>query len=111
MLQYKQRTHRHIWYLRLESLPFLHCQTVRLSNDGDHVDNLTELLHYNDVNGAQRVPSRVDEEQATVDTRVLNMALAHGRELLAEIRTVLVLDVLYNGIPTSNQCSEISRER
>ena len=45
------------------------------------------------------MPSRIDKVQAAVDARVLNVPVTHGRQFLAQIRAVLVLDVFHNGIP------------
>ena len=44
---------------------------------------------------------RVDEEEAAVDTSVLDVAVAHGSEFLAEVRAVLVLDVLDDRVPAA----------
>ena len=83
----------------LERVTLLKRQAVRLGNDRDDVDDLAELLHDDDVDGAERVPGRVDEEQGAVDARVLDMAVALRGELLAEVRAVLVLDVLHDRVP------------
>jgi len=40
-----------------------------------------------------------DEEQAAVDTGVLDEAITHGSQLLAKEGRVLVLDVLDDGLP------------
>ena len=90
-------------HLDLELLALLDSQAVRLGDDGDDVDDLAELLHDDNVNGAERVARRVDEEQAAVDARVLDVAVALRGELLAEVRAVLVLDVLHNGVPASRR--------
>ena len=42
---------------------------------------------------------RVDEVQAAVDARILDVTVSHGRQFLAKIRAVLVLDVLDNRVP------------
>ena len=85
--------------LVLEHFPLLERQAVRLGNDGDDVDDLAELLHHNHVDGAEGVPSRVDEVEAAVNAGVLDVAVALGRKLLAQVRAVLVLDVLDNRVP------------
>jgi len=41
----------------------------------------------------------LDEEQAAVDTGILNISLTLGCELLSEVCRVLVLDVLDDRIP------------
>jgi hypothetical protein len=48
-----------------------------------------------------RVPRRLDEEQAAVDTSVLNITFSLGGEFFAEIRRVLILDVLHDRVPAS----------
>ena len=83
----------------LERIPLLKRQAVRLGNDRDDVDDLAQLLHDNDINGTKRVARRVDEEGCAVDTRVLDMAVALRSELLAQVRAVLVLNVLDDGVP------------
>lgn len=40
-----------------------------------------------------------DEEQAAVDTGILDEAITHGGQLLAKEGRVLVLDVLDDGLP------------
>lgn len=45
--------------------------------------------------------SRVNEVQAAVDTSVLDVAVTHGGEFLAEVSTVLVLNVLDDGVPAT----------
>ena len=83
----------------LERIPLLKRQAVRLGNDRDDVDDLTQLLHDNDIDGPEGVARRVDEEECAVDTRVLDMAVALRSELLAQVRAVLVLNVLDNRVP------------
>lgn len=91
---------RKVTDLLLESVPLLKSQAVRLGNYGNDIDDLTELLHDDNVNGTERMAGWVDEEETAMDTGVLDMAVSHRCELLAKIRAVLVLDVLDNGIPT-----------
>ena len=70
-------------HLLLESLALLERQAVRLRDDGDDVDDLAELLHNDHVDRAERMSRRVDEVQAAVDARVLDVPVAHRGELLA----------------------------
>ena len=44
---------------------------------------------------------RVDKVQAAVNARVLDVTVTHRRELLAKVRAVLVLDILYNWVPAT----------
>jgi len=44
---------------------------------------------------------RLDEEEAAVDTGILDISLTLSCELLSEICGVLILNVLDNRIPTS----------
>lgn len=83
----------------LERIPFFQRQAVRLGDNGHNIDNFTQLLHDDDVDRSERVASRIDEKQATVDTRVLDVAVANGCELLAKVCAVLVLDVLDDWVP------------
>lgn len=43
--------------------------------------------------------SRVDEEEAAMDTCILDVPIANRGKLFPEIRAVLVLDVLDNRVP------------
>jgi len=86
-------------YLLLKRFPLLERQAVRLGNNRHHVDNFAQLLHYDDINGTERMPCGTDKVKTAMNACVLNVAVTHGRELLAEVRAVLVLDVLHNGIP------------
>lgn len=45
----------------------------------------------------------LDEEQAAVDTGILDVALTLSSEFLAEVGRVLILDVLDNGVPAGLQ--------
>ena len=51
---------------------------------------------------------RVDEVQATVDACILDVTVTHRRKLLAKVRAVLVLDILYNRIPTTKSTTHPS---
>ena len=92
----------------LEGIPLLERQSIRLGDDGDNVDDLTELLHDNDINRAQGVARRVNEEKGAVDTRVLDVTVALRSELLAKVGAVLVLDVLDNRVPATRHMEDAS---
>lgn len=49
---------------------------------------------------------RLDEEQAAVNARVLNIALALSGKLLPQVSRVLVLDVLHDGVPAMPQSAK-----
>ena len=85
----------------LEQLPLLQCQTVRLGNDRHDIDRLAQLLQHDDINRLEGMTGRADEVQAAVDPRVLDVALTLGSELFPQVCTVLVLDVLDNGVPAA----------
>lgn len=69
----------------LESLTLLQGQSIGLCDDGNDVDNLAQLLQDNDVNRLEGVACGLDEVQAAVDTSILDVAVALGGELLAQV--------------------------
>jgi len=85
--------------LLFEREPLFHRQAVRLGNDRHHVHNLAQLLQHDDVNRAQRMTGRIDEEQRAVNPGVLDVTVSHGRQLFPEVCAVLVLDVFDDRIP------------
>lgn len=85
----------------LECCSLLQGEGVRLGNDGNHVDNIRQLLQNNDIDRLERVTRRLNEEQAAVDTGILDITFSLSSELLAEISRVLVLDVFHNRVPAS----------
>jgi hypothetical protein len=88
-------------YPLLELGTLLKSQAITLGDDGHDVDKLAQLLEDDDVDGLQGVAGGLDEEQAAVDARVLEVSLTLSSKLLAEVGTVLVLDVLDNGVPAT----------
>lgn len=92
----------------LELLTLLEGQGVGLGNDGHDIDDIRQLLEDDNVNGLEGVSGGLDEEEAAVDAGVLDVALALGRELLAQVRGVLVLDVLDDGVPAAVVVDEIA---
>lgn len=86
-------------YSLLEGAALLEGEGVSLSDDGDDVDDIGELLEDDNIDRLQRMARWLDEEQAAVDASVLNIAFALGGELFSEIGRVLILDVLHNRIP------------
>lgn len=47
----------------------------------------------------------LDEEQAAVDTGILDVALTLSSEFLAQVGGVLILDILDNGVPAGFRIS------
>ena len=53
------------------------------------------------------MPSGVDEEQTTVDARILNVTVANSGKFFAEIRAVLILYVFDDRIPAFSTMSKL----
>lgn len=85
----------------LELLTLLNGQGVGLGNDGNDVDNVGKLLQNDNVDGLEGVARGLNEEETAVDAGVLDVALSLCSELLAQVRGVLILDVLDDGIPAA----------
>ncbi|RUP47121.1 hypothetical protein BC936DRAFT_146111 [Jimgerdemannia flammicorona] len=73
----------------------LHPITKHTTSETDHQNRRQPTIDY------IRVTGRRDEEQTTVDPRILDVAIAHSGELFAEVSRVLVLDILDNGLPAA----------
>ena len=95
-------------YPLLESRTLLQGQAVTLRNDGNDIDEFRQLLQHDNVDGLEGVTRGLDEEEAAVNAGVLQVTLALSGQLLAEVCTVLVLDVLDNGIPASVVVDEVA---
>lgn len=85
--------------LELQSL--LNSQGISLGNDRHNVDNIGQLLQDDNINWLERVARRLNEEQTGVDAGIGDVTLSLGGKLLSQVRGVLVLDVLDDGIPTA----------
>lgn len=92
----------------LELSSLLQCQGVGFGNDGDDIDDVGQLLEDDNIDGLQRVASRLDEEQAAVNTGVLDVSLTLGRKLLAQVGGVLILDVLDDSVPAAIVVHQVS---
>lgn len=92
----------------LECLTLLERERIALCNDGNHVDKLAELLEHHNVDWLQCMATWLNEEQAAVDSGVLQIPLTLSGELLAQIRRVLVLDVLDNRVPAALVVDQIA---
>jgi hypothetical protein len=86
----------------LEEIPLLERQRVTLGNDRNDIDDLAELLHDDDVDGLQRVTRGRDEVKGAVNPGVLDVSVTHGRELLAQVGRMLVLNVLDDRVPAGH---------
>lgn len=84
---------------------------VGLCDDRHDIDNIGELLQNHNVNRFEGVARRLDEEQAAVNSCVLDVSLSLRSELLSEVSTMLVFDVFHNGIPASIVVDQISIAR
>lgn len=87
---------------RLESNTLFQGKRVGLGNHRNNIDDLAQFFHNDNVNRTELMARGVDKEQAAVNARVLNVSIAHGGKLFAEVRAVLVLDVLDNRVPAAN---------
>ena len=96
-------------YLLLERLSLLHGQAVRFGNHRNNIDNFAQLLHHNDINRTERMSGRTDKVEAAMDACILDVTVTHSRQLLAQIRAVLVLDILHNGVPAITHRQRTSR--
>jgi len=95
----------------LEFQPLLGSQGVGLGNDRHNIDNIGQLLQDDDINWLEGVSGRLDEEQTAVDARVGDVALSLSGKLLSQVRRVLVLDILDDGIPAAVVVDEIAITR
>lgn len=95
----------------LESLALLGGKRISLGNHRHNVDDIGQLLENNNIDGLQRVAGGLNEEEAAVNAGVLDVALTLGRELLAQVGGVLVLDILDNGVPAAVIVDEVSVSR
>jgi len=92
----------------LERAALLECKRVGLCNDWHNIDHVGELLEHDDVDWFEGMARRLDEEEAAVDTGILDVALSLGGQLLSKIGRVLVFDVFDNWIPASVVVDQVS---
>lgn len=95
----------------LEGQALLRGQGVSLGDDGNDVDDIRKLLQDDNVDRLQGVARGVDEEEAAVDTSILDVALSLCRELLAQVRGVLILDILDDGVPATVVVDQVAVSR
>ena len=98
-------------YPILERLSLLRSQTITLGNYRNDVDEFGELLQDDNINGLEAVARGLNEEQAAVNAGVLEVAFTLGRQLLAQVGAVLVLNILDNGIPASLVVDQVTIAR
>ncbi len=89
-------------YLIFEAVALLQGQAVGLGNNRDNVDNIAQLLHHNNIDGAEAVACRVDKVQAAMNASILDVAFTLSSQLLAQIRGVLVFDIFDDRIPADH---------
>jgi hypothetical protein len=87
--------------LEFERNPLIERQAVRLGDDGHDIHDLAEFFHHNDVDGPERMTSRIDEVQATMNACILDIAVTHCSEFLAKVSAVLILDVFDDRVPAA----------
>lgn len=95
-------------YPLLEGGALLQRQAIALRNNRHNIDKLAQFLQHHNINWLQRVAGWLDEEQAAVDARILEVSVTLGRKLFAEVSTVLVLDVLDYGVPAALVVDEVA---
>lgn len=54
---------------------------------------------------------RLDEEEAAVNTGILDITVTLGSKFLSEVCRVLVLDVLHDRVPTGDTVSSVISKR
>lgn len=107
----------------LERLTLFESERIGLGNNGNDVDNIGQLFQNDDIDRLEttssgsvqksfghqnmnwvssRMARGLDEEQAAMNTGILDVALTLSREFLAEVCRMLILDVLDNGIPADH---------
>lgn len=92
----------------LELLALFNSEGISLGNHRHNIDDVRQLLQYDNIDGLKRVTRRLDEEKTAVDTGILDVALSLCSELLAQVRGVLILDVLDDGVPTAVVVDEVT---
>jgi hypothetical protein len=92
----------------LEGLALLDGQCISLGDDGDNVDNIRQLLEDDNVDGLEGMAGRLDEEEAAVNAGVGNVTLSLRGELLSQVRGVLILDILDDGVPAAVVVDEVA---
>lgn len=95
-------------YSGLECGALIHGQAVALGDDGNDVYELGQLLQDDNINGLEAVTAWLNEEQAAVDSSILQVALTLSGEFFTEVGRVLVLDVLDDGVPASLVVDQIT---
>jgi len=95
----------------LKQLSLLQSETISLGNDRHHIHSFAQLLQHDNIDRLQRMAGGANEIQAAVDAGILNVPLSLRCKLLAQICTVLILNVLDNGIPATVVVHEVAIAR
>jgi len=90
---------------------FLEGERVGLCYDGHDVDDIGELLQHYNVDGFQSMSRWLNEEEAAMDSGILNVAFSLRRQFLPEVGRVLVFDVFHDWVPTAIIVDQISVPR
>ena len=92
--------------LELVELCLVDC--VGLGDNWDYVDLLVQLLHANQVDALEAVTIWSDEVETHVDSVVRNGHTVHSGLCFQE-DVELLIDVLYDGLPTSRVVNTVSK--
>lgn len=82
-----------------ESFTLCKGQRVAFGNNRNNISYFRQSLQDNEIYRLEAVPSRLDEEQNTMDSSVGQILLSLGSKLLSQVVAMLILDIFDNGIP------------
>lgn len=98
-------------YPLFERRTLLQSQGVALRNDRYYIYEFREFLEHDNVNRLKGMSAWLDEEQAAVDPRILQISFALSSQLLAQVSAVLVFDVFDDWIPAALVVDQIAVTR
>lgn len=84
----------------LERPAFLEGKRVGLCDDGHNIDHIGEFLEHHNVDGFEGVTRWLNEEQAAMDTGILDVPFSLRSQFFSEVGRVLVFDVFHDRVPT-----------
>ena len=88
-------------YSLLERASLLQGKRIGLCDNWHDIDHIRQFLEDDYVDRLQCVTGWLNEEQAAVNSGVLDIALSLSGELFSEVCRVLVFDVLDDRVPTA----------